>query len=138
MTEQELGAGMQSSSQSEALQQLLAALPADDSLTVPAYNSIVDAGRLLITQVGNQSNLILDPDPDSYYTMSLVVLRFPELQDLLARTAQKSVELSFKGLAGRTLRRRGRSRPRQGAGMTWIKEGKPAFVYAACITSRRE
>ena len=94
MTEQELGAGMQSSSQSEALQQLLAALPADDSLTVPAYNSIVDAGRLLITQVGNQSNLILDPDPDSYYTMSLVVLRFPELQDLLARTAQKSVELS--------------------------------------------
>jgi diguanylate cyclase (GGDEF)-like protein/PAS domain S-box-containing protein len=33
----------------------------------------------LIRTVGNQSNLILDPDLDSYYVMSLVVLRYPEL-----------------------------------------------------------
>ncbi|KQR50588.1 EAL domain-containing protein [Acidovorax sp. Leaf160] len=36
-------------------------------------------GRELLTTVGNQSNLILDPDLDSYYVMSLVLLRFPEL-----------------------------------------------------------
>jgi HAMP domain-containing protein len=36
-------------------------------------------GRALLTTVGNQSNLILDPDLDSYYVMSLVVLRFPEM-----------------------------------------------------------
>ena len=36
-------------------------------------------GRELLTTVGNQSNLILDPDLDSYYVMSLVVLRYPEL-----------------------------------------------------------
>lgn len=36
-------------------------------------------GRELLTTVGNQSNLILDPDLDSYYEMSLSVLRFPEL-----------------------------------------------------------
>ncbi|HEX8884567.1 MAG TPA: hypothetical protein VF797_08785, partial [Noviherbaspirillum sp.] len=41
-----------------------------------------DAGRALITRIGNQSNLILDPDLDSYYTMSLVMLRFPELLGL--------------------------------------------------------
>ena len=36
-------------------------------------------GRALLTTIGNQSNLILDPDLDSYYVMSLVVLRFPEM-----------------------------------------------------------
>ena len=51
------------------------------------------AGRELITRIGNQSNLILDPDLDSYYTMSLVLLRFPELQELLALTVHKAVEL---------------------------------------------
>ncbi len=40
-------------------------------------------GRELLTTVGNQSNLILDPDLDSYYVMSLVVLRFPEVLQVM-------------------------------------------------------
>ncbi|MEC5384682.1 EAL domain-containing protein [Uliginosibacterium sp. H3] len=40
-------------------------------------------GRELLTSVGNQSNLILDPDLDSYYVMSLTLLRFPELLQVL-------------------------------------------------------
>lgn len=40
-------------------------------------------GRQLLTAVGNQSNLILDPNLDSYYVMSLSVLRFPELLQML-------------------------------------------------------
>jgi hypothetical protein len=52
-----------------------------------------DAGRALLTRVGNQSNLILDPDLDSYYTMSLVLLRFPELLGLLRETAQLAEHL---------------------------------------------
>lgn len=43
-------------------------------------------GRTLLTTVGNQSNLILDPDLDSYYVMSLVVLRFPELLQVMHDT----------------------------------------------------
>ncbi|GAB7539999.1 bifunctional diguanylate cyclase/phosphodiesterase [Burkholderia sp. 3C] len=39
------------------------------------------ACRDLITRVGNQSNLILDPDLDSYYSMSLSILRYPALID---------------------------------------------------------
>ena len=35
--------------------------------------------RELLTTVANQSNLILDPDLDSYYVMSLVSLRYPDL-----------------------------------------------------------
>src|SRR5437867_1538706 len=42
----------------------------------------LDRGRELLTRIGNQSNLILDPDLDSYYTMSIVLLRLPELLDL--------------------------------------------------------
>jgi diguanylate cyclase (GGDEF)-like protein/PAS domain S-box-containing protein len=45
--------------------------------------AMLAAGRALLTRIGNQSNLILDPDLDSYYTMSLVVLRFPELLEVL-------------------------------------------------------
>ncbi|KPF48593.1 diguanylate phosphodiesterase [beta proteobacterium AAP121] len=42
-------------------------------------DKVLARGRDLLTRVGNQSNLILDPDLDSYYTMSLLVLRYPEL-----------------------------------------------------------
>jgi len=42
--------------------------------------------RGLIALVGDSSNLILDPDLDSYYTMDAVLLKLPENQDLLART----------------------------------------------------
>jgi len=52
--------------------------------------ALVD-GRKLLTRIGDQSNLILDPDLDSYYTMSLTILRFPDLLDQL---------LSYTDLAG--------------------------------------
>ena len=48
---------------------------------------LIDQARTLLTTVGNQSNLILDPDLDSYYCMSLVVLRFPELTAVMNETA---------------------------------------------------
>ncbi|WP_394788048.1 EAL domain-containing protein [Rhodoferax sp.] len=51
-----------------------------------ALKLMVRQARELLTTVGNQSNLILDPDLDSYYAMSLVVLRFPELLEVLNDT----------------------------------------------------
>lgn len=88
------GAGMKSA---EASASLTAALQA--AMNRPVFDAAqlaatMAAGRDLITRIGNQSNLILDPDLDSYYTMSLVLLRFPELQELLALTVHKAVELS--------------------------------------------
>ena len=54
--------------------------PTVDPQTLTRQRSqLLREGRELLTTVGNQSNLILDPDLDSYYVMSLVVLRFPEL-----------------------------------------------------------
>ena len=59
---------------------------------------VFTAGRELLTRIGNQSNLILDPDLDSYYTMSLVVLRFPELLEILGSSEELAGQIS--GLSG--------------------------------------
>ncbi len=50
-----------------------------------ARQTAIEQGRELVTRVGNQSNLILDPDLDSYYTMSLILLRYPTLLDVVAQ-----------------------------------------------------
>jgi diguanylate cyclase (GGDEF)-like protein/PAS domain S-box-containing protein len=54
----------------------------------PDKGATLGLGRDLLTTVGNQSNLILDPDLDSYYVMSLSILRFPELLQVLYETRQ--------------------------------------------------
>jgi anti-anti-sigma factor len=51
-----------------------------------AHASMIANVRGLISQVGDTSNLILDPDLDSYYTMDAVLLKLPENQELIART----------------------------------------------------
>ncbi|MCW2598482.1 MAG: methyl-accepting chemotaxis sensory transducer [Frankiales bacterium] len=42
----------------------------------------------LVTQVANTSNLILDPDLDSYYLMDVIVVRQPTLLDQLGQAVQ--------------------------------------------------
>ena len=44
--------------------------------------SALAALRQLVTRVGDGSNLILDPDLDSYYCMDLVVLKLPQAIEL--------------------------------------------------------
>lgn len=41
--------------------------------------------RTMITHAGDTSNLILDPDLDSYYAMDLVLLALPQTQERLAK-----------------------------------------------------
>ena len=78
------GAGMDSGDISARLANRLRALQAQglDGSEAPV-DAAISAGRDLLTRVGNQSNLILDPDLDSYYTMSLIVLRYPELLEVV-------------------------------------------------------
>ncbi|SNS92797.1 PAS domain S-box-containing protein/diguanylate cyclase (GGDEF) domain-containing protein [Noviherbaspirillum humi] len=52
------------------------------------------AARALLLRIGNQSNLILDPDLDSYYTMSLTVLRFPDLLETLNSVSRLAGQLA--------------------------------------------
>jgi len=72
-------------------------------LETPGANGVkaaMQSGHALITRIGNQSNLILDPDLDSYYTMSLIVLRFPELVQLIESIRSKSAEKDRASLGG--------------------------------------
>ena len=67
----------------------------------PAFRpQTIQSARAWIIRLGNQSNLILDPDLDSYYTMSLIVMRFPELFELIeqirTRTTEKAATLFEK------------------------------------------
>jgi len=75
-----LGSGALTDSLVSAVQATAAAAPAS---AAGAINVALGRGRNLMTRVGNQSNLILDPDLDTYYTMSQVVLRYPELLQLV-------------------------------------------------------
>ena len=103
--ESALGEGFKSAALNEALRAALAVnveLPSalDSSLAATARVAQVaqalESGTLLLTRVGNQSNLILDPDLDSYYTMSLVVSRYPELLEV-AHGLRLRLEQSQRG-----------------------------------------
>lgn len=47
------------------------------------YETFIADIRLAITHIGDTSNLILDPDLDSFYLMSVTLVEMPELQSLL-------------------------------------------------------
>ena len=44
----------------------------------PEHMQVLSVARSLIVQIDDDSNLILDPDLDSYYMMSIATLRLPE------------------------------------------------------------
>jgi methyl-accepting chemotaxis protein len=49
------------------------------------YAHLVADVRTMITHVGDTSNLILDPDLDSYYLMDVTLVALPQTQDRLAQ-----------------------------------------------------
>ena len=55
--------------------------PADNAT---AHQTLVTALRGMISHAGDTSNLILDPDLDSYYLMDVTLLALPQTQDRLA------------------------------------------------------
>jgi diguanylate cyclase (GGDEF)-like protein/PAS domain S-box-containing protein len=93
--QREFGGGMRSDELRVAFADAMARLSAaDEAGTKPGERAALvtdamDSGHALLTRVGNQSNLILDPDLDSYYTMSLLLLRFPELLEIVTSIAEK-------------------------------------------------
>jgi len=76
------GDGMATAELAAAFDAALAGLTGSKDLNVGSHQAF-QHGRRLLSRIGDQSNLILDPDLDSYYTMSLTLLRFPELLEQL-------------------------------------------------------
>ncbi len=67
---------------------VLAAGPAGSpKATYAAYDKAVAAALDLVVQAGNGSNLILDPDLDSYYVMDALITKLPGIADSAGRAA---------------------------------------------------
>jgi methyl-accepting chemotaxis protein len=59
-----------------------------------AYSRAVDASVGWVTEVGNASNLILDPDLDSYYAMDALVTKAPAVAAAAGLGADRQLALS--------------------------------------------
>ena len=57
------------------------------SENIKSHNDIITHIRTMITHAGDTSNLILDPDLDSYYLMDVTLLALPQTQDRIAESA---------------------------------------------------
>lgn len=68
---------------------------------------LIDDVRAMITHAGDNSNLILDPDLDTYYLMDVTLLTLPEMQDRLAsaRTYVEEILSSGTDLSASALQR---------------------------------
>ena len=66
-----------------ALKQQLSGL--DAAASAEKHTHLISDLRTLITHAGDMSNLILDPDLDSYYLMDVTLCALPQSQDRLAQ-----------------------------------------------------
>ena len=67
-------------------------LPAADSFA--SHTKVIEHTLALITDVGDASNLTLDPDIDSYYLMNIIIFQGPELTEVLAHARGLGVSIA--------------------------------------------
>ncbi|MEK6578574.1 MAG: hypothetical protein AABZ55_05050, partial [Bdellovibrionota bacterium] len=58
-------------------------LKKDETGTIQAHNALIHHISVMVKHLGDTSNLILDPDLDSYYLMDVTLLALPRLQNHL-------------------------------------------------------
>ncbi|MGZ4280256.1 MAG: methyl-accepting chemotaxis protein, partial [Solirubrobacteraceae bacterium] len=75
----------------------LASEPVGASRTLAAYDRLTAAAVALIVQAGNESNLILDPDLDSYYTMDALVNKAPLALATAGRVSSREIAMVASG-----------------------------------------
>jgi len=74
------------------------AAPANSAtLAIDAYDQLTAATLRLIVRAGDASNLILDPDLDSYYVMDALVNKVPTALDAAGRVSTREVALVAAG-----------------------------------------
>ncbi|WP_175107555.1 diguanylate cyclase domain-containing protein [Pararobbsia alpina] len=102
----EHGTGMNSADVSMKARTAVAALVHSSGRWQPDVDDALGASLELVTRIGNQSNLILDPDLDSYYTMSLLILRYPALIQAGNRIGERLHDSAMQRLAQNEARTR--------------------------------
>jgi methyl-accepting chemotaxis protein len=80
-----------------SIQATVAARPTDARATLGAYDRLTASMLALIVQAGNASNLILDPDLDSYYAMDAFVNKVPLALDTAGRVTSREIAMVASG-----------------------------------------
>src|SRR4051794_14957916 len=75
--ERQFGGGMESAELAKAAASAVSAVKSDGTGGEEARAAL----RALISRVGDKSNLILDPDLDSFYVMDIMLVKLPEALD---------------------------------------------------------
>ncbi|MCU1485864.1 MAG: methyl-accepting chemotaxis sensory transducer [Actinomycetia bacterium] len=90
--EKRLGGTLGTTKQYDHVVEQLGALDAEatGAVALDPFNAAADAVAALVVQVGNGSNLILDPDLDSYYVMDTWLGRVPALLDVIGRAGDRA------------------------------------------------
>jgi len=90
----------------DKLKRQTSADPADADARDKAYLALIDRVRSMIAHSGDMSNLILDPELESYYLVDATLMALPQTQDRLAAVMADGEDLlNAKGdavAAGRT------------------------------------
>ena len=102
-TDRAAGGTLAVSSEWTALKRQLHAVSAASVLspqrTLDSYAALTAATLKLIVDAGNNSNLILDPDLDSFYVMDSVINRLPALLDLAGQAGDMQTAITASGAA---------------------------------------
>ncbi|MHB9028804.1 MAG: hypothetical protein ACYC9O_08545, partial [Candidatus Latescibacterota bacterium] len=61
------------------------------------HTFLIEASNSLFTRIGDNSNLILDPDLDSYYLMEIGVLSLPKCQEAVAEALLRGRDMLVSG-----------------------------------------
>jgi methyl-accepting chemotaxis protein len=75
----------------------VASRPVGATRTLAAYDRLTAANVALIVQAGNESNLILDPDLDSYYAMDALVNKAPLALATAGRVSSREIAMVASG-----------------------------------------
>jgi methyl-accepting chemotaxis protein len=92
-----LGLTHQWSALKQNLQSALSARVSTPAAAFSRYNGLTSAIESLIAQDGNNSNMILDPDSDSYYLMDAVLNRLPALIDTAGQAGDLQTVINADG-----------------------------------------
>jgi methyl-accepting chemotaxis protein len=89
----ELGTATMWSKLRTSIQSTVASRPTDALAALDAYDRLTAGTLELIVQAGNASNLILDPDLDSYYAMDALVNKVPLALDTAGRVTSREIAM---------------------------------------------
>jgi serine phosphatase RsbU (regulator of sigma subunit) len=100
--DRQLGTTLKTTEKFKALQQTWSQLQREQKNWSPEtitvfYELLINQTAQLRVEVGDQSNLILDPDLDSYYLMDATLLTLPRMQRTLESARLVSQEISLQG-----------------------------------------